>query len=130
MDKQKALTVGNELREKIQLIANRHGMVARIGTIRFSDHELRVTIEAREATAPNKEADAFTRLAEVMGMKPSDLGRKAVSDGQTYTVIGLKRNARRLPIMLRLDSDGSVHRCGPEAAILMIEAATKRGLNA
>jgi hypothetical protein len=109
MDRDKAKKLQDEIRKALDEVAKRNGITITLGTVRFSAHDLRARIEARDQGGQTKEARAFVELAEMYGLRSTDLGRTFHRHGEVdtvYKVIGLLPRARKTPILV--EANGGV----------------------
>lgn len=103
-----------------EVVANAYGIKINIGTMKYDDNTARFTVECvtinESGEALNSEAIAFKQCAALYDLKPSDLGRKFKSSGQTFTIVGCKPRSTRFPIIATRE-DGKRFKFSPHSIV-------------
>jgi hypothetical protein len=103
-----------EVRTDIQLaldaVARKHGLTLDMGGGRYSEQDFRVQVGFRVGVGvkPQSERD-FSAMAQLYGLKSTDLGKTFMHKGHTFAVCGLKSSSRRFPILAKR-TDGKTYK--------------------
>lgn len=104
-----------QIREQIETaingVAEEYGLSVQIGTIRFTQTNLRAQIElaatGMDGVVENKEAHEFRCCCVLYRLKPDDLGKWfRSSSGRDMKVVGLTRRSKKYPVICQ-SADGS-----------------------
>ena len=71
--------------------------------------QLKVAVLDSTGNPITAEMDTFRQEAKSYGFEPTDLGRKFVEGGQSYTICGLRPQSWRYPIIVKSD-DGKEYK--------------------
>ena len=120
-DREKVRLVASAIEAALAEVSKTHGVLIGRSGARFDSEGFTTKLTVTEAvTHQGKEVKspyeaAFIKNAALMGMKPSDLGKKFTSGrtGSIYTIVGMKESSRKYPILGR----------GPEGGMYKFEAA-------
>jgi hypothetical protein len=86
----------------LKAVAEKHGISLRTGNIKFDSSTAKIMVEAAvkaaDGRAVSPHAAPFRQLAEIYGLKASDLGRQFKYDGRGYIITGCRPRASRMPI--------------------------------
>jgi hypothetical protein len=125
MDRQKVLAIRDALNRAVADVAKEHGVqiVVGRGTFGTSNATFKVEIAEKSAagTVLTREAEDFSRYAEIFGLQKTDLGQKFTVAGKTYTVHGLNPRAPKFPVLAKSD-DGKGYKFSSEAVVRALPA--------
>ena len=104
MDRDTVKIIRKDMEEALTTVATKHKLAFEIGRITFSDKGFGVRIEASESLSEGvgekKIAIDFKNGCGKYGFVPEDLGKRFTgSNGDVYTIIGLKPRNRKYPII-------------------------------
>ena len=93
----KVKTIRTEIDKALAAVAAKHGVEFSLGTIRFSDTDLRGTLKCVSA---DKDAGRkmFERDAFRVGVKKDAYGKTFTSNGKTFRITGINTRAKKYPI--------------------------------
>lgn len=94
----------NDFDAAVKELEAKYNVSMSLGNIKYGDDNFygKVTVINKDETTGEKidlEAQSFTSMATLYGLKASDLGRTFVAQGQTFKITGLKTRNRKLPII-------------------------------
>lgn len=103
MDKQKCKTVSEAIMAALAVIESEHDVKFSRGSATYGSHDFSIKISATD-TGENGEvfdlaAEEFTQYANLVGLKPEDLGKVFRSGGKGFVVAGLKLKNRKMPVL-------------------------------
>jgi len=97
----------SEINEAIQAVADKHGVSLKASKGAYSNGTHgSVSIEVATidpgGMVQDRAAADFRNMASFFGFQPDDLGKTFTTpQGKTYTIVGLRPNARKTPIVAR-----------------------------
>ena len=98
----------------IETIANKHGLIVSTGAFSYNETEGRVKIKFQSLTE-NENGDIetpserdFRLYAEGYGLKPTDIKRVFVHNGEKFKITGLKTSRRKYPVSAERVKDKKV----------------------
>jgi hypothetical protein len=102
--------IRKSLNEAVKAVEAEHGVTFKLGKMSYNDDSFTMKSECfmkqGDGSIVTKEAKAWTALAEAYYDLPTDgLGKKFVSQGQTFTITGLNTKAPKYPVQAR-SADG------------------------
>jgi hypothetical protein len=113
MDKQKCNAIAAAAKKALEAVATEFNLTVTdkggnfdLGStlLKFEFAEL-----GEDGVAQTREATDFTMFAQQYNLEPTDLGKEFVSGTERYTIVGLKRRARKMPI-LATRKDGKTYK--------------------
>lgn len=111
-----------EIEAALAAVAQKHGIVIRAGNCSFTPESATFKLElatiGTNGNVVTKEATAFKINAGFYGLTPDHLGKKFVSGGSEFTLVGYNSRAHKMPFVVK-DERGR--------GFKMSEAAIKRG---
>ena len=122
MTRQKAKDLRELIQNALNGVAGPAGVDIRVGNCRFgTDATFQVIVSevAADGTVKTREADDFRMLASSYGLEPEDLGRSFRSNGDRYTIAGLKPRSRKYPILAKR-GDGKIYKFGAQNVKVML----------
>lgn len=100
-----AQKLGDEISKALQSTAEKFGVDIKLGRCTFAANNCRFIIEVatlnESGIAETREREDFRTYAHVYGFAPDDLGKLFPFQNETYTIIGLKPQSRKFPILGR-----------------------------
>ena len=89
------------------------------GNIRFDSNEMKFKVEIKnkdERASDVIDKETWDKHCFITGMKPEDFGKEFVmSDGNVYSVCGVKPKARKNKILIKRKSNGGVYVSNPDS---------------
>jgi hypothetical protein len=104
----------DEVNEALKPITDKYGIDLSLGSISFTSDSFSVSLKGKAldaSGAPVVDTNNFNRFCTIFGLEPGDLGRKFVSRGETYEIIGISPNRPKYPIDV-MRSDGKRFKYG------------------
>ncbi len=99
-----------QIEEALASLAEEYGVRIKIRGGSYSDGQctfkLEVATIGETGEVATKEATDFKACAQLLGLKPDDLGRTFVSMGKTFAIAGYRSRASAKPIIAREVSSG------------------------
>lgn len=118
MDKAKAQLMRAYLEVSMLEFEKHFNIQVEIGSIRFSDTHATIKLEASDKTAEgevvSKGEQDFKTYAIYYGMKPEGFGKKFTLRGESYTITGFNRSAKKYKILATNDV-GVVYKFSPKS---------------
>lgn len=91
-----------ELRAKVEAAAQEavgDGFIVEFGNGRFDERQVTLKMTIRHEDAPDNLEQDFKSHCRRYGLSPDDFGQTFESFGTSYTVVGIKPNSRKYPII-------------------------------
>ena len=106
-----ALTVIRKaLEPALQEIGEQYGLTVTTGRGSYGGETGTMTIElatlGENGEVESAQAKDFKKYASMVGLEPTDLGRRFVSNGEEFEVSGLKTRNRKYPVIATKVSNG------------------------
>lgn len=99
-----------EMNEALKGIAEKYGMTIDAGKATYGDsyatYKLDLALVKEDGTAMTREATAFKMYANILGLKPEDLGREFGANGKRYRLTGYSTTKRKFPFVAECLTDG------------------------
>lgn len=110
MDRQTTKRLAEASTKALEAVAAEFGVRVKYKSGRYGSSTADLKFEfaevSEDGTVQSRETEAFTRLAEVYGLHPNDLGRQFKVRQNVYRITGLNTRARKMPIQAERCSDG------------------------
>jgi len=125
LDRIKIKQLRIDLNTALEQIGKKYDLIINTGTIRFNETSFRVKIEGESSEAPveitfdgdtipqdaedqkipqdtedQKIRKDFQTYAKIFGLDPSDLDKTVIVYGLHHTIVGLKPNNRKYPVII------------------------------
>jgi hypothetical protein len=105
LDKPTVKYITKRLQAVLTPLAKELGVMIDLGSCTFQTSNCRIQLKVAvlnpDGEPVTEEADAFKRSAKLFGFEPADLGKEFASQGQTYTINGLRPKSRKYPVIAR-----------------------------
>ncbi len=105
VDRNVCKVLREKLDAKLAELGKELGMVVKAtGGARFSSESYTVKVEfavVKDGVSMTKEIRSWNSLAELYGFKVSDLNRQFTMRGEVYTIVGMKPDSPKYPILGR-----------------------------
>lgn len=112
----------SEIDVALRPIAEKYSISLTLGSTTFEPSRFAAKIEGAvldgDGQPASKEAENFTRYAQVFGFLPDDLGKSIMLSGKPYTIIGLRPTAPKRPVLLE-DANGRRNVVAPAPSVLL-----------
>ena len=98
----------DEVNDALKPLIEKYGIDITIGTISFNSDTFSIPLKGKALDASGTavaDTNNFQRYCTLFGLEPGDLGRKFMSRGETYEIIGVSPNRPKYPIDV-MRSDG------------------------
>ena len=110
-----ALTmIRKALEPALQAMGEQYGITLTVGRGSYGGETGTLKIElatlGENGEAETTAAKEFKQYAGMVGLEPTDLGRRFVSNGEEYEVSGLKLRNRKYPVLATKVSNGKVYK--------------------
>jgi hypothetical protein len=96
IDKPTLKVLRPEIDAALKAVAEKYGIAIKAGNASFTENtavfKLEVSLIGENGKALTQDVDRFTQYAELIGLKPDDLGKEFKYGGNTFKVWGLKTN--------------------------------------
>ena len=129
-DSATARTIGKEAEAALSAALAKHGITAKYaggkldGSLRFiPKFELTAKMSDASGNSVTPEGEEFKKYARNMGLQPSDLHRKFISNGTVYRITGLNRSRLKYPIDARRVSDDKPFKFPLSVVAIALKAA-------
>lgn len=126
MDKAKAQMIREKAEAHLATLGDELGLQITIKNGKFDDGQITYQIEFAElgenGIAETKEAGDFKAYAWRWDLQPEDLGRTFEHNGKTFTIIGAKPRATKMPILAN-DQAGQGYKFPAETVKRLLGAA-------
>lgn len=110
MDKQKTKDLRGSIYAAIKPLENEHDVVFNIGNVTYGDSSCKFKMEVLDNLSDGKGVDfmelAFKAGCHLFGLTPEDYGKSFHTNGQTFTISGLKPKSRKYPIIATCTGNG------------------------
>lgn len=113
--------LADEMRQTVERIAVAHGLA--LGRVAWSFNvsnfvlKIEVATKATDGKVNSRMREDFTRYAGGYGFKPTDLDRRFVWEGKTYSIVGWRSSASKRPVVIKRVSDGREYVVTPQTVI-------------
>ena len=94
-----------EIAAALKAVATKHGIALTAAGVSFDAQRFTLKIEGAVIGADGK-AGSFAQHAHLFGLAPGDLGKRIMLGGKRFTIVGLRPNARKRPVLLE-DANGN-----------------------
>ena len=130
-DKLRVGNLRNDLNSALAEIGERFGVkIAVVGTASFNENLCKFQIEVARIDANGEATSAmaedFKRYAAMWGMTNEDLGKPFVMQGETFTLIGACPRNRKLPLLAKRASNGTIYKLSVDQVVSQMHPKTKR----
>jgi hypothetical protein len=136
-DKKNLNTLRADFDQAIAEVAKKHGIVIRLGNIRYDSVKATSKVEFAVTTAPDGTTTAnsqealraadFSRYAASFGLKPDQYGAIIKHGRESYKLVGFSPRSTRFPILATRLSDGKTFKL-PESAIVGLQSKDHKDL--
>jgi hypothetical protein len=112
MNREKAKNIAAEISAALSGIRMKYGVQTKCQRAQIYGPKTFITLRIME-TNVERAAEEFRRKARVLGLEPSDLGKKFTDIGicgMTYKIIGARKHARKYPILAQNLRTGRMHK--------------------
>lgn len=90
--------VRRALNKHLEEIKKEHGIDFKVGTIKFSPINCRLTLEFKTEGDVDAEEDEFRRNCHMFGLTPKDYNRQFIVNGKVYRIRAIKPSRSKYPI--------------------------------
>lgn len=119
MDRATTKKLAQSAEKALQAVADEYGLAVKYKSGNYSDATAALRFEFSEigdgGVVKTREAENFSKLAHLYGLKPEDLGATFKIGTKSYTITGLNGRARKMPIQATR-SDGRTYKF-PDAVV-------------
>jgi hypothetical protein len=130
LTKDEVRALRNSVQMRLNLMEVSVGFKLKLGNATYGGDCVTFKLECgrlgADGGAASKEAQDFKSAASYYGLSPDDLGKTFSWQGASYTITGLRRRARRAPI-LASRSDGRLFKFGADAVRFGLMQAREAG---
>ena len=98
LTRQLVAQIQRDINEALAAVVVKHNLTLEPSRARYSDTNLKVSLELCVATESGEPAD-FSRRAQILGLPADCFGKQIVVSGRTMTIFGLKLRNRKYPIL-------------------------------
>ena len=95
----------SDIEAALKAVAAKHGVSLTAGAVSFEPQRFTLKIEGAVIGADGKAA-SFAQHAHLFGLAPGDLGKRIMLGGKQFTIVGVRPNARKRPVLLE-DANGN-----------------------
>ena len=106
-----------DMREKLRLASQVEGFEVEVGNASFNATEVTFKVTMRQTGAEKTTERDFQTYAFMFGLQPSWFGQTFLAGGHAYTITGLNRKAKSMPV-LASRGDGKVFKFSAETVKL------------
>ena len=98
LTRQLVAQIQRDINEALAAVAAKHNLTLEPCRARYSDTNVKVTLELNVQTESGEPAD-FSRHAQMLGLPADCFGKQIVVSGRTMTICGIKLRNRKYPIL-------------------------------
>jgi hypothetical protein len=118
----------SDIEAALKAVAAKHGISLNAGGLSFEPQRFSMKLEGAvigaDGNDASSEAASFTRFAAAFGFAPGDLGKRIMLGGKLFTIIGLRPNAPKRPVLLE-DANGRRNIVASANSVLLALKAQK-----
>ncbi len=132
INEQQIKLIAKDLARATQIVSAKHGVVVDL-TVPSEEKErwqisLLISAQSRDDQDLNEQARAFLEHASEHDLRPEDLGREFLMNGEKWTLYGLNVATPRYPIVATKLSDGRNYKLRAAAVKLALERTDTEAL--
>ncbi len=102
LTRQLVAQIQRDINEALASVAAKHNLTLEPSRARYSDSNIKVTLELNVQTESGEPAD-FSRHAQILGLPADCFGKHIMVNGKQMVICGLKLRNRKYPVLANAD---------------------------